>query len=514
MKALNLLLSILVSLLLGALVLEGGLRLIGLGPPRTLNAFDPVQGWRNKPGATIVRRSVEGFDVRYAFNRFGMRDDEVEPAKAPGTTRVVALGDSFTLGLTVSRADLFVDLLERWWRAEGRAVEVLNTGTEAYSTDQEAAWLLANGDEWRPDVVLLFPYENDIYWNGETSYTGLEKPRFTAEGELEARTLTDAHATGWLARTALGRLFARRAVTAPRKFSVGSAQVLEEFAPLLDSPPDFLADPLARTRGALRGLAQKCAQLHARLLVAPIPSHSAADPAYAPVFAERAGLSAVAWSADRPVDTFLDAARAEGIETLDVREAFRARTAAEGDLYFSKDWHINPAGNRAFAELLHQKLDELGWLPAATAVSGLPASDAGPGAPRRWPWVFLGLWAALGTCYSIVYKKAERFPLGFLKVGALLAVIFTIALGGGALIGLLPQVYTRLVLILVVLAILGFVLFKLGHRLATITELVRAFIGRGHWYLMPLVTVLLTIGSLLVVAASSPLVAPFIYTLF
>ena len=47
-----------------------------------------------------------------------------------------------------------------------------------------------------------------------------------------------------------------------------------------------------------------------------------------------------------------------------------------------------------------------------------------------------------------------------------------------------------------------------------LTELIGAFIGRGHWYLMPLVTVLLTIGSLLVVAASSPLVAPFIYTLF
>jgi hypothetical protein len=45
-------------------------------------------------------------------------------------------------------------------------------------------------------------------------------------------------------------------------------------------------------------------------------------------------------------------------------------------------------------------------------------------------------------------------------------------------------------------------------------ELLKAFTLRGHWYLMPLVVILLTIGSLLVVAASSPLVAPFIYTLF
>ena len=65
-----------------------------------------------------------------------------------------------------------------------------------------------------------------------------------------------------------------------------------------------------------------------------------------------------------------------------------------------------------------------------------------------------------------------------------------------------------------VLVVIGFVLYKLGRRTGTVLELFSAFVQRGHWYLMPLVVILLTIGSLLVVAASSPLVAPFIYTLF
>jgi hypothetical protein len=71
-----------------------------------------------------------------------------------------------------------------------------------------------------------------------------------------------------------------------------------------------------------------------------------------------------------------------------------------------------------------------------------------------------------------------------------------------------------LAFVVVIAVILGFVVFKLGDRISTIAELVAAFIGRGHWYLMPVLVVLLTVGSLLVVAASSPLVAPFIYTLF
>jgi hypothetical protein len=78
----------------------------------------------------------------------------------------------------------------------------------------------------------------------------------------------------------------------------------------------------------------------------------------------------------------------------------------------------------------------------------------------------------------------------------------------------LPANLARPLLFLFVAGILTFVLYKVGRRVGTILELLKAFVLRGHWYLMPLIVVLLTIGSLLVVAASSPLVAPFIYTLF
>ena len=71
-----------------------------------------------------------------------------------------------------------------------------------------------------------------------------------------------------------------------------------------------------------------------------------------------------------------------------------------------------------------------------------------------------------------------------------------------------------LLVLALVSALLTFIVVKLGPRLGTAAELLAAFTRRGHWYLMPLVVVLVTIGSLLVVAASSPLVAPFIYTLF
>jgi hypothetical protein len=93
-------------------------------------------------------------------------------------------------------------------------------------------------------------------------------------------------------------------------------------------------------------------------------------------------------------------------------------------------------------------------------------------------------------------------------------VVFGIVLGGKAGLALIPPKAALVITFLFVFGVLAFVFYKLGRRLATIAELLRSFALRGHWYLMPLIVVLLSIGSLLVVAASSPLVAPFIYTLF
>ena len=64
------------------------------------------------------------------------------------------------------------------------------------------------------------------------------------------------------------------------------------------------------------------------------------------------------------------------------------------------------------------------------------------------------------------------------------------------------------------LGIIVFLLWKLRKRMGIIMELYMSFTHRGHWYMMPLLAIMLAIGSLLIVAASSPFVAPFIYTLF
>jgi lysophospholipase L1-like esterase len=519
MKAINVLLAVLISLLLALLVFEGGLRLLGLGPVRTINEFHETLGWAKRPNDAVKKKSRE-WNFMLETNELGLRDDPMaSPEKPANTFRVLALGDSFTLGYVVDRHDLFVDQIEGWWRNENRRVDVINAGTEGYSTDQAVAWFLENGEAFAPDLVVLFPYDNDIYWNGQGKYGSFQKPRFTASGDLETGKLAAPREKGFLEQTAIGKLLGVGPRPEPHLFQPEEAQgkILSEFAPLLVEEPDFLADALARTEGALTALRDKARRVGAELVVAPIPSRAAIYPETKEDFGSKylGGLAPSQWSADRPVDLIIALARKNGIDTLDARSVLRARAEEGADLYYRDDWHLNPDGNRAFATYLIDELDRMGVFPVehgATAEGAFPEPRGETGTPT-WLVVYGVLWLLLTGLYLGTYRDEPVWQPP-LKVAGLLALVFTIVLGGTALLDRVPPEISRVLLGVFLLIVLGFVTYKLGRKIGTIAELLRAFTMRGHWYLMPLVVVLLTIGSLLVVAASSPLVAPFIYTLF
>jgi len=532
MRAVNVFLCFVVSALLAMGMFEVGLRVLGKGPQPTINQFDPVTGWSKIPLASAERKTSE-FHVHYEINALGLRDDPMKtPAKKPGSLRVMALGDSFVLGYTVERDELFVDLLEQRWRAEGRDLDVVNAGTEGWSTDQEVAWFEANAEKYQPDVVLIFPYENDLYWNGQSNYRRFPKPRYIEFGNREPSVLEDPGPRAWYESTAIGTLYAGMQER-PLTWAVSDAQRrlgMESAAYFVDAP-EFMKQAIGRTRGALIALKAACAARGAKLVMVPIPGKPSIDlrartglaQSLDPrTFVERLPftddgptLAPDSWSADRPVDIFLALAKDLGIATFDARPAFRASFEDEKALYFPIDFHMNGHGNRVFANFVHDEIDRAQIFPADFAAQSTVAPPTEPAAAPfpRWPIWFAGLWIVLSVGFALTYRDTPLWKAA-LGVGAMLGAVFAIVIGGGALLKLLPANIATFLLVMAVLVLFGFILYKLGRRLGTVAELLKAFTLRGHWYLMPLVIVLLTVGSLLVVAASSPLIAPFIYTLF
>lgn len=516
MRALNVILAVLLSAALALCIPELFLRILGKGPAPSLHRFDAELGWVKEPGREIKRSTAE-FTAHFAINEHGMRDDAgIALAKPADTLRVMMLGDSFVLGYTVEREDLFVDQLERWWRAEGRSVEVLNGGTEGWSTDQEALWFERDGTRFSPDVVLLFPYENDLYWCAERKYTRFPKPQVSPEGKPVRITLVDPGERPWWERTAIGGLFGGLSAQ-PKRFSPAEGvELAMEYGALLREEPEFMRVARAHARGSLLLLKNSCARIGARLVMAPIPGKAAIQPEALSRLQRTLALPPESFSPDQPVETWLALARELEIETLDARAALRADFQRDSrPLYYETDWHFNPHGNAQFARFLHRELDARGTFPAAYRARTpreLPEpldSDALP----RWPiaWALLAL--LIGTLYARSYRDEPAWR-AYLSVAGMLALVFGLFFLAGRLLELVPPRLAGVVLVLLIGAVLGFVLWKLGKRLGTTLELIFAFTRRGHWYLLPLVVILLSIGSLLVVAASSPLVAPFIYTLF
>ena len=106
-------------------------------------------------------RDAQLMGVDLATNSKGLRDREFSLERTPGVKRILMVGDSLTLGWGVAAADTFSKRLERMFAADGRQVEVINTGVGNWNTVQEVQYFLAKGAAYKPDIVVLGFFVND-----------------------------------------------------------------------------------------------------------------------------------------------------------------------------------------------------------------------------------------------------------------------------------------------------------------------------------------------------------------
>ena len=114
---------------------------------------DRKVGYKLFANKRITQRK-EGFGC-FKLNSFGMQNDEVPVAKAPGVFRVAVFGDSYVEALHVPRKSNFLSVIEERLRKEtGRPVEVLNFGVSNYSVAQDYLRYQTLGRPFKPDLVI------------------------------------------------------------------------------------------------------------------------------------------------------------------------------------------------------------------------------------------------------------------------------------------------------------------------------------------------------------------------
>jgi hypothetical protein len=100
------------------------------------------------------------------INNLGFRDDkDYEVEKGPNVFRIMVLGDSVTYGYGVKFEEtwpyLFQKRLEEW-KPETNW-QVWNMGVPSYEMDAELKTLEEDGPKYKPDLVIVGFYENDLY---------------------------------------------------------------------------------------------------------------------------------------------------------------------------------------------------------------------------------------------------------------------------------------------------------------------------------------------------------------
>lgn len=198
------------------LVAEAGVRVARLDRPAyyaggfgsvdqwgSAGVSDVDLGWRGRPG---YRSPADAVGPTYVFNSLGLRSPEIAP-KRPGELRILSLGESTTMGITVRAEETYSqrvgELLGEALRP--RPVTVINAGVSGYSSFQSLKYLERRGIALAPDLVLFYHEIND-YLPSTIRDVGQSE----VEVLLSDRQLYDSalvRASRWLlARSALYRL--------------------------------------------------------------------------------------------------------------------------------------------------------------------------------------------------------------------------------------------------------------------------------------------------------------------
>ena len=118
---------------------------------------DASYGVRKNMPDVIIWHSSPDYRVNVRTNSHGVRSDRDIPYQKPvGTSRIVGLGDSFTLGYEVEQEDTFLYQMETNLKERGfERVEVINLGVSGFGTSEELITLREEGMRYEPDLVIL-----------------------------------------------------------------------------------------------------------------------------------------------------------------------------------------------------------------------------------------------------------------------------------------------------------------------------------------------------------------------
>ncbi len=338
------------SILIVLMLLEGGMRLFWSHPYfESIKLYEkhPYYGHRPIPGIRGWVATAE-YEHLTTHSAQGLRGSQVFDA-AKEYPRILLLGDSFTYGVGVATEETFAGKLSRAFPG----VEVANTGAAAYDTRNEIAVMEGFGSAFRPDIILLFFFWNDLEGNlhntfprygmhSDQSCYRLDSMRHWQEDPLALSKAGEA-VSGNDGRWRLRFLFdeavkgMRYSWWGIRKRSIRNA-AQKQMA--IDSTYHFLS--------IAQCLAQK---IDTELVLVSIPDHNQVNPD-----ARVKNISALNFEVQAPLERYCQEA---GIRYFDLLPIMQSHFELYGKaLYYRYDRHLNRTGHEVVGEALVRYIEQ------------------------------------------------------------------------------------------------------------------------------------------------------------
>jgi hypothetical protein len=287
---------------------------------------------------------AEARGVRVVTNEHGMRGPEVATEPAPGTHRVLVLGDSVAFGFRLEESDTFPRLLETELRERtGRPFEVLNAGVEGYNTENELALLERTGLAFAPETVVVAFNLNDYDYGpvmGPMGVMTLDRSQRVSSWSIA--NLSEFYLLlRWLGALGWQRFFGPEPPPPPPADPSSPFDAFDRYVSALRK--QYWAEPgderWATMVESLRGMGTLAREQGIRLLVAILPD------------GDQVGVANPDLTPQRKLS---EICAAEKLECLDLRPAFVA-AAGDGPLFLDI-MHPNARGHRLVANALADAL--------------------------------------------------------------------------------------------------------------------------------------------------------------
>lgn len=325
--------SVILGFVIAVLLTEGALRVAGMGYGSSPMESDPFLHHVHPKNYSFIEHhpsgELGGFEIEYNAEGRVYRGRRATPVVAPGTNlpcRVALMGDSFTEAGQVPFDQSFAGLLESAGRDR---CEVRNYGTRSYAPSIYLVQWTRDVQPWRPDVVFLQLFGNDV--REDQNYL-----QSSTRDERGFPTAIHGPGGGWLFAQLRQLYLARvsRAIYMRAEWAyLHRGQEQWTVGGVVEENPDFLGE----TPELVREIDRRVKAAGSRLVVMSIPSRYR-------LMGD--GKIKVEHDFHQTVKEFTAQA---SIEFLDLREPFERAARAGHQMFWQQDIHFNETGNRLVA---------------------------------------------------------------------------------------------------------------------------------------------------------------------